>query len=98
MRNSLRILVSREFLQQGNGSVFIHMKVPFTRRLKTNDRPVLAVVCAMRSDDAYFIIEPEILHIPFEGLAGVFAAALFTLLACADVKDFMRRMFFFAHE
>lgn len=73
------------------------MEMPLINRLEANDRPVLAIIGAVRPD--YIdIAEPLVFNDPTHHFADILAAALFALLAGADIKDFRWCVLFFRHN
>ena len=72
------------------------MKMPFASGLNAHDGSVFTVVCTVGFDDAD-IVEAMILYEVAQRFADFFAAAFFTFLSCANVKDFGWCMFFLAH-
>lgn len=75
---------SRQLFEKRDRFVFIHMKMPFTSWLKTNDGSVFAVICAVGSNDTN-VIEPVIFHVAAQRFADFLAAVFFALLSGTDV-------------
>jgi hypothetical protein len=72
------------------------MEVPGILRLQANDWAVFAVIGAMCANDTD-VFHSIVFCMVSQELADFLAAALLTLLACADVNYFCRCVFFFAH-
>ena len=58
---------------------------------------MFTVIGAVCSDDADLIFEFGIFHVASQEFADFLAPAFLTLLPCADVQNFWRSVFFFAH-
>ena len=77
--------------------MFIHVEMPCISGLQTDYRSVFAIIGAVGADNAD-IQMPVVFRVLSELLADLFAAALFALFPGADVDQFGRRMFVFAHR
>ena len=76
--------------------MLVHVKMPFTSGLKADDGAMLAVICAVRLNDAD-VPQPMMLGEVPEGFGNLLASSFFAFFTRTDVNDLSGRVLF-AHK